>query len=59
MPFDIKNLYTNMAILDMIHILENIMEFNETPVTTGKEIINLVNLILTQNYIFRIQQTQI
>jgi hypothetical protein len=49
--FDIKNMYTNIPRKDIINITNNVLENNiQIEVSTQKEIIHIMRIIMKQNY---------
>jgi hypothetical protein len=48
--FDIRNMYTNIPQNELIHIIKDTLEYNNTPENQKQELIILVEAILNQNY---------
>jgi hypothetical protein len=48
--FDIKNMYTNLPLNELINIIHRALTHNNIPDNHENEIITLVKVILSQNY---------
>jgi hypothetical protein len=54
--FDIKNMYTNIPQNELMQIIKNTLEHNNTPENQKQELIILVEAILNQNYMQHMNQ---